>query len=377
VRAREPSGDLVGILVHDGRKPQEPVTLIAERGRLAMTEDGRACAGRRQSPQLDAQTGRLQLLYFERYSVDLGRIAQRTSDRWRERASASCASCSAAAQRERRLYRSRSAVAEGHNGWPRRCGDDARAGRARLPAVGRLQPPRPGTAAAHRDRDRVALLAARSAAHNAISKWAKLAPLAYAIVVLPGVVSLWWLCASRGAAAPLRRRRARASRLIRPPCAARDARLLHRRLFVFWFATVFAGLSLSSTCSTPSSDPPHAARRRAGVALLHLSALKLPHLATRCAVRRAVRRDALLLALSRSHELTVIRAPACRCGSPWLAGDGGGDRYRRRCASRSSIPVAAAAQLRAYETARGRVAALRGRTSALPPYRRPGSVQRQ
>lgn len=85
VRQREVSGDLVGILVHDSRKTAEPSTLIAERGRLAVSEDGPRVVlvnGTRQ--ELDRASGRLRFLYFDRYSVDLGRVAQRTSARWRE-----------------------------------------------------------------------------------------------------------------------------------------------------------------------------------------------------------------------------------------------------------------------------------------------------
>jgi lipopolysaccharide export system permease protein len=85
VRSREASGDLVGILVHDGRKPETPVTLVAERGRLAVSDDGPRVVlvnGNRQ--ELERATGRLRFLYFDRYSVDLGRVAERTTDRWRE-----------------------------------------------------------------------------------------------------------------------------------------------------------------------------------------------------------------------------------------------------------------------------------------------------
>jgi lipopolysaccharide export system permease protein len=85
VRSREASGDLVGILVHDGRKPETPVTLVAERGRLAISDDGPRVVlvnGNRQ--ELERATGRLRFLYFDRYSVDLGRVAERTTDRWRE-----------------------------------------------------------------------------------------------------------------------------------------------------------------------------------------------------------------------------------------------------------------------------------------------------
>jgi lipopolysaccharide export system permease protein len=85
VRAREPDGELRGILMHDNRIREKATTLMAERGKLAMTEDGPRVIllnGNRQ--QVDRQDGKLALLYFERYSVDLGRVGQAHESRWRE-----------------------------------------------------------------------------------------------------------------------------------------------------------------------------------------------------------------------------------------------------------------------------------------------------
>jgi lipopolysaccharide export system permease protein len=211
VRAREPSGDLVGIMVHDNRKPQEPVTMIAERGRLAISGDGPRVvlvAGSRQ--QFDAASGHLQVLHFERYSVDLGRVAQRGGERWRE-------------PRERflhelfgrprdqhdRLYRAR-LLAEGHN----RVVAPLLATALTLVALacllsGDFNRRGQGRRALAAIVIGVALLSGSVAAHNAITKWRALAPLAYAIVVVPSLVSLWWLLRRPGrrrvapAAAPL------------------------------------------------------------------------------------------------------------------------------------------------------------------------------
>ena len=61
------------------------MTLIAERGRLAITDEGPRVIlvnGNRQQ----ARPGKrpTALLYFDRYSVDLGKIVQAQQNRWRE-----------------------------------------------------------------------------------------------------------------------------------------------------------------------------------------------------------------------------------------------------------------------------------------------------
>jgi lipopolysaccharide export system permease protein len=85
VRSREPDGELQGILIHDNRVREKTFTLMAERGRLAMTDEGPRVIlvnGNRQ--QVDSTNGKLSLLYFDRYSVDLGRVGQAQQHRWRE-----------------------------------------------------------------------------------------------------------------------------------------------------------------------------------------------------------------------------------------------------------------------------------------------------
>jgi lipopolysaccharide export system permease protein len=85
VREREASGDLRGIIVHDTRDAANPITLLAERGTLAATEDGPRVIllnGNRQ--QVDRAAGKLSLLYFERYSVEIGQAGAAREFRWRE-----------------------------------------------------------------------------------------------------------------------------------------------------------------------------------------------------------------------------------------------------------------------------------------------------
>ena len=84
VRERR-GGELRGILVHDDRKPNRPITVMAERGILARTPAGPRFVmenGNRQERRRDSD--RLSLLYFDRYELDLALIAKRPDMRWRE-----------------------------------------------------------------------------------------------------------------------------------------------------------------------------------------------------------------------------------------------------------------------------------------------------
>jgi len=85
VRERGADGDLRGILVHDSREPDRPVTVMAERGVLLAGETGPRFVlfeGNRQ--EIDLDRGELSLLYFERYALDLGMFDETLGTRWRE-----------------------------------------------------------------------------------------------------------------------------------------------------------------------------------------------------------------------------------------------------------------------------------------------------
>lgn len=85
VRSRRPDGELEGILVHDSRDPKKPVTMLAERGALVHGDDAPRFVllnGNRQEVERD--TGRLSLLYFERYTIDLADYSKPEGDRWIE-----------------------------------------------------------------------------------------------------------------------------------------------------------------------------------------------------------------------------------------------------------------------------------------------------
>jgi lipopolysaccharide export system permease protein len=85
VRERTPSGELTGILIQDEREPSRPVTIIADRGVIVETPSGPRVVmenGTRQ--QLDTAAGRLSMLSFERYTLDLGEIRDAPGARLRE-----------------------------------------------------------------------------------------------------------------------------------------------------------------------------------------------------------------------------------------------------------------------------------------------------
>lgn len=85
IRERSAQGELLGILVHDTRDPDAPVTMLAESGALVRSEAGPRVVmvnGNRQ--QRDKDDGRLSLLYFDRYTVELARLKEGVHARWRE-----------------------------------------------------------------------------------------------------------------------------------------------------------------------------------------------------------------------------------------------------------------------------------------------------
>ncbi|OAN60927.1 LPS export ABC transporter permease LptF [Magnetospirillum moscoviense] len=85
VGARSPDGELLGILVHDKRNPDKPMTMMAERGALVFTATGPRVLmvnGNRQS--LPRGTGQLSVLHFDSYTVDLATATGKGGDRYRD-----------------------------------------------------------------------------------------------------------------------------------------------------------------------------------------------------------------------------------------------------------------------------------------------------
>ncbi len=85
VRERRGGGELRGILIHDSRDLNRPVTMMAERGALIMTESGpRFVMANGNRQEVEPDRGQLSLLYFEEYVLDLGSYTQSPENRWRE-----------------------------------------------------------------------------------------------------------------------------------------------------------------------------------------------------------------------------------------------------------------------------------------------------
>jgi lipopolysaccharide export system permease protein len=86
VAERKPDGELLGILAHDTRDPDRPVTMMAERGELIRAENGQPrvlmISGNRQ--MVERNRSQLSLLYFDRYTLDLSSTREEASDRMRE-----------------------------------------------------------------------------------------------------------------------------------------------------------------------------------------------------------------------------------------------------------------------------------------------------
>ena len=85
VGARSPAGELIGLLVHDRRKADHPVTLMAERGALVQTENGPRVLminGNRQ--QVTVEDGTLSVLYFDQYTLDFATPLNEEGDRRRD-----------------------------------------------------------------------------------------------------------------------------------------------------------------------------------------------------------------------------------------------------------------------------------------------------
>jgi lipopolysaccharide export system permease protein len=85
VRERRGNGELLGIIVHDGRSDDRAVTMMAERGAMSEGANGPRVLmlnGNRQ--ELMRATGNMTLLYFDRYIFDVGAFGAATEERWRE-----------------------------------------------------------------------------------------------------------------------------------------------------------------------------------------------------------------------------------------------------------------------------------------------------
>lgn len=85
VRERARDGELFGIIVHDERSMGRPVTMMAERGAILPGERGpRVVMANGNRQEFSEKDGQLSLLYFDRYSFDIGGTEGGDQPRWRE-----------------------------------------------------------------------------------------------------------------------------------------------------------------------------------------------------------------------------------------------------------------------------------------------------
>lgn len=81
VRERTADGQLLGILAHDTRKPERPMTLMAERGAMVKTDDGaRVLMTKGNRQEVNKKTNQMSVLYFDRYVFDLNPSGGKTTN---------------------------------------------------------------------------------------------------------------------------------------------------------------------------------------------------------------------------------------------------------------------------------------------------------
>lgn len=83
LRNRGQDGNLHGVLIHDARIPDKPVTIMGEHAIMVPGEAGARFVvfnGNRQ--EMDQLKGRLSELYFERYAIDIKLRTDTRGDRW-------------------------------------------------------------------------------------------------------------------------------------------------------------------------------------------------------------------------------------------------------------------------------------------------------
>jgi lipopolysaccharide export system permease protein len=83
IRERKSSGELLGLLVHDARVPERPVTYMAERGVIVRAAEGpRLVMFTGTVQQVARETGELSLLDFEENVFDLQQFSAGPANRW-------------------------------------------------------------------------------------------------------------------------------------------------------------------------------------------------------------------------------------------------------------------------------------------------------
>jgi lipopolysaccharide export system permease protein len=205
VRERRADGTVRGVMVHDGSNPLHPVTVMAESGRLSTDAESPMVVvvnGSRQ--EFDRTTGRANTLLFDRYTIDLGALRPELSTRESEAREQMLWALPSIARDTTNPERARRAWGELHErlaqplttpsfvllalsfllvGDFNRNGQGGRVMAAVLTAV--------------------IVQGLALAGQNLVSKIPSVAPLAYAINLLPGMLALWVLTRPVGLALTL------------------------------------------------------------------------------------------------------------------------------------------------------------------------------
>jgi len=86
VRARDPKGELLGLIIHENRTPGKTVTIFAERGALVQSEDGTPAVmmfnGSRD--EVTAGSNRLSQIFFDSYTMKFSDSSDNGDDRVRD-----------------------------------------------------------------------------------------------------------------------------------------------------------------------------------------------------------------------------------------------------------------------------------------------------
>jgi lipopolysaccharide export system permease protein len=85
IRDRSPNGELLGIIIHDNRKPDAPVTMMAERGAIVAGVNGpRVVMANGNRQVIRGEDGWLSLLNFDSYTFELSGLVESPNTRWRD-----------------------------------------------------------------------------------------------------------------------------------------------------------------------------------------------------------------------------------------------------------------------------------------------------
>ncbi|MEC9078349.1 MAG: LPS export ABC transporter permease LptF [Pseudomonadota bacterium] len=85
IRKRSDRGELNGIIIHDARLPNSPITMMADEGVIVPGKNGpRVIMVKGNRQQADQISGQLSVLYFDRYSFELASVGKKSSRSWRE-----------------------------------------------------------------------------------------------------------------------------------------------------------------------------------------------------------------------------------------------------------------------------------------------------